>query len=149
MIIPGVQKPHWRPCFSQNACLERVERAVAGLHPLDRRDGRAVGLDRQHRAALHGLAVDVDGAGAALARVAADVGPGQLEVLAEELDEHPSRLDIPLPWLSVDDERDVLGHDWSLLPGPDRRRRRRLRGRRVAGSWAVSAVRSDGVPRPG
>ena len=25
MIMPGVQKPHWRPCFSQKACLERVE----------------------------------------------------------------------------------------------------------------------------
>ena len=79
----------------------------------------AVGLDGEHRAALHGLAVDVDGAGAALARVAADVGAGELEVLAEDLDEQPSRLDIPLPGLSVDDERDVLGHDWSLLPEPD------------------------------
>ena len=96
--------------------LERVERAVRGLHPLDRRDARAVGLDREHRAALDRLAVDRDGAGAALARVAADVGAGQLEVLAQELDEHPSRLDVPLPRLAIDGERDVLDHGWSLLP---------------------------------
>ena len=63
----------------------------------------------------------MDRARAALAGVAPDVGPGQLQVLAEELDEHPSWLDVPLSSLSVDDERDVLGHDWSLLPGPGRR----------------------------
>src|SRR4051812_48667133 len=77
------------------ALLERMERAVRALHPLDRADVGAVGLDRQHRAALHGLAVDRDRAGAALARITADVGAGELEVLAEELDEHPSRLDVP------------------------------------------------------
>src|SRR6476469_8327245 len=82
--------------------LERVERTVGSLHPLDRPDVRAVGLDREHRAALHGLAVDGHGARPALAGVAADVGAGELEVLAEELDEHPSGLDVPLSWLSVD-----------------------------------------------
>ena len=33
MIMPGVQKPHWRPCCSQNACLERVQPGVAGARP--------------------------------------------------------------------------------------------------------------------
>src|SRR4029078_5433435 len=90
--------------------------AVAAGHPLDRLDGRSVGLDSEHRATLDGLAVDVDGAGPALAGVAADVGARELQVLAEELDEHPSRLDVALPWLSVDDDRDVLAHARSLLP---------------------------------
>src|SRR6185369_3472873 len=96
--------------------LEGVERAVRGLHALDRPDVRAIRLDGEHRAALHRLAVDRDGARTALAGVAADVGAGELQVLAQELDEHPSGLDIPLSWLSVDDERDVLDHVRSLLP---------------------------------
>ena len=116
MIMPGVQNPHWRPCFSQNAVLERVERAVGGCMPSIVVTLGAVGLDGEHRARLDGRAVDVDGARAALARVAADVGAGQVEVLAEGLDEQPSRLDVALPRLSIDDERDVLAHGWSLLP---------------------------------
>jgi len=62
------------------------------------------------------VAVDVDGAGAALARVAADVGAGELEVLPDELDEQASGLDVRLPSLTVDRERNMLGHQWSLLP---------------------------------
>ena len=49
---------------------------------------------------LIGPPVDVDGAGAALAGVAADVRAGQVEVLAEGLDEEPSRLDVELVGLS-------------------------------------------------
>src|SRR5215212_6240241 len=70
--------------------LERVERAVARLHPLDRRQPGAVGLDGEHRAALHRLAVEVDRARAALAGVAADVRSRQLEILPQELDKQPS-----------------------------------------------------------
>ena len=52
--------------------LQRVQVAL-GADALDRRDLGAVGLDGEHRAALHRLAVEVDGAGAAVGRVAADV----------------------------------------------------------------------------
>ena len=38
---------------------------------------RAVGLHREHRAGLHGDAIQQDGAGAALAGVAADLGAGE------------------------------------------------------------------------
>ena len=80
----------------------------------------AVGLDGQHRARLHGPAVDVDGAGAALAGVAADVRAGQVEILAERLDEEPSGLDVELPVLAVDLERDVqLAHRGDLLSPVD------------------------------
>ena len=84
--------------------------AVDRRHPLDRRDVAAIGLDGEHRAGLDRLAVDVDGARAALAGVAADVGPGEVEVLADQLDQETSRLDIRLASLAVDRERDVLGH---------------------------------------
>ena len=57
---------------------------------------RAVRLDGEHRAALHGPPIDVDGARAALAGVAADVGAGQAQVLAEDLDQESSGLDVQL-----------------------------------------------------
>ena len=115
MIMPGVQKPHWRPCFSQNACC-RGWSAVAG-----RRPSIVVTLPPSAWTAsivqlFTALAVDVDGAGAALARVAADVGAGELEFLADQLDEQASGLDVRLPLLTVDRERNMLGHQWSLLP---------------------------------
>ena len=109
MIMPGVQNPHWRPCFSQKAACIGWSVVAVG-EALDGRDLGAVGLDGEHRARLDRPAVDVDGAGAALAGVAADVGAGQVEVLAERLDEEPSRLDVELPGCPIDDERDVFAH---------------------------------------
>ena len=88
-----------------------MERLGAGGHALDGGDGRAVGLDGQHRARLHGAAIDVDGARAALAGVAADVGAGEVQVLAQGLDEEPSGLDIELPLRSVDGQGDVFAHE--------------------------------------
>ena len=61
---------------------------------------------------MHDLAlcaVDVDGARAAVARVAADVRAGQAEVVAQEVDEQEARLDVGLVRLAVDGDRDVLG----------------------------------------
>ena len=56
--------------------LHRVQLAVGG-QALDRGDRGAVGLHGEHRARLHRLAVEVDGAGAARRRVAADVRAGE------------------------------------------------------------------------
>ena len=127
--------------------LERVELVRAGGHALDGGDGGAVGLDGEHRARLHGAAVDVDGAGAALAGVAADVGAGQVEVLADGLDEQPSRLDVELPLRSVDREGDVFSPRADLL--------RRLtaaaptarpsRGWRIAASAGALGTSADGL----
>ena len=55
---------------------------------------RAVGLDRQDRARLHRLAVEVHGAGAAVGRVAPDVGAGEAQLVAQRVDEQE-------PWLHV------------------------------------------------
>ena len=67
--------------------LHRVQRAVGGGQPLDRGDVRALGLQRQHRAGLYRVAVHMHDAGAALAGVAADMGAGQAEMFAQQLDE--------------------------------------------------------------
>ena len=113
--------------------LERRQLTVGG-EPLDRRDLGALGLHREHHAALHRLAVDVDGAGAAVARVAADVRPGETEVVAEEVDEEPARRHLELDLLAVDLDRDGaarhrLGHYFllrrRLQHGARRRRPRR------------------------
>src|SRR5919109_1713592 len=63
--------------------LERMQLAVP-RQALDRRDLAAVGLDREHGARLHREPVEVDRAGAAEGRVAADLRPGQPKVVAEE-----------------------------------------------------------------
>ena len=94
--------------------LERMEPIGRG-HALDRRDRGAVRLDGEHRAGLDRLAVDGHGARAALRGIAGDVGPGQVQVLAEELDQQTSRLDVDLPWHPVDVERNVYCHGWDLL----------------------------------
>ena len=63
--------------------MQRV-RAAGPDKSLDRRQRAAVEHRRQQRAALHGIAVEQHHAGAALAGVAADMGAGQVEVLAQQ-----------------------------------------------------------------
>jgi hypothetical protein len=64
--------------------LQGVEGALAG-HALDRRDLAALAFDRQREARQDGQAADEDGAGAALAQLAAVFGAHEAEVLAEHL----------------------------------------------------------------
>src|SRR6188508_1956444 len=112
--------------------LERMKGRLAG-HPLDGLELTAIGLDSEHRARLRARAVDVDGARAAVARVAPDVRPGQPEVIAQEMDEEEARLDIRLVRLTVDGHRDVLGSHRSGL----------LRGREGAFSGAAESPESQ------
>src|SRR5215218_9418835 len=74
------------------------------LHRLDR---GAVGLDREHHAALQQRPVDDHRAGAAVAGVTADVAAGQVEVVAEEVDQQLPRLHLPLVRRAVDRDRDA------------------------------------------
>ena len=75
------------------ALLQRVQFAVRG-QPLDGRHLAAVGLHRKHRAGLRAAAVDEHGARAALARVAADVRAGQVQLFAQEVHEQRARFDL-------------------------------------------------------
>ena len=84
--------------------LERVELAVL-REPLDRRDLAALGLEREHGAALHGASVEEHGARAALARVAPDVRSGETEPVAQRVDEERPAFDLERALLAVDDER--------------------------------------------
>src|ERR1051326_5910733 len=89
--------------------LDRVELTVFG-HAFDGREVAAVGLDREHRAALHGLAVDVDRAGAPLAGVAADVRSGQPDYVADVVHEQQPRLNLVLVLTPVDGDSDLVLH---------------------------------------
>ena len=73
--------------------LERVE-AFPRRQPFDRRHLRVLGLQREHRAALHRPPVEQNGAGPALARVAAGVRPGQPEAVAERVEQQRPRLQL-------------------------------------------------------
>ena len=81
--------------------LHRVQLAVGG-QALDGRDVGAVGLDGEHRARLHRLAVEEDGARPARRRVAADVGAGEAEHLPQVVDEQHPGLDLVLLRRAVD-----------------------------------------------
>ncbi len=97
------------------AALERVlvvERLLDGMQlpvlreALDRGDLGAVGLDTEHRARLHRLAVHEHGAGPARGGVAADVGTGESEPLAKDEDQEIPRFDLELVPYAVRVERD-------------------------------------------
>ena len=81
--------------------LHRVQRAVGRGEALDRGDAAAVGLQRQHGAGLHRDAVDMHDAGAALAGVAADMGAGQPQLLAQQFDQQGAAFDLHRVLLAV------------------------------------------------
>src|SRR5688500_12682251 len=64
--------------------LERVEGAVGG-QPFDRPEAAAVRLHREREAGAHRDAVELDGAGAADALLAADLRPGQPGTVPDEV----------------------------------------------------------------
>jgi hypothetical protein len=89
------------PVVLHERLLHWVQLAFRG-QPLDRRHLGAFRLEREQRAALHGPAVDEDGAGAALARVAADVRASQPQTVAQGVNEERASLDVQRALLAVD-----------------------------------------------
>ena len=70
--------------------LERMAGAILGAwpglgQPLDRRHLRALRLERRVDAGVDRLAVNDDGAAAALSLIATDLGAGQPQVVAQDL----------------------------------------------------------------
>ncbi len=76
----------------------------------------AVGLDRQDGARLHGLAVQMDRAGATRRGVTADVGTGQPNDVADVVHEQGAWFDVTGVTRSVDLHRYLHGNpQWSLF----------------------------------
>src|SRR5271165_1903120 len=82
--------------------------------PLDRRDMRTLAACRQRRAALDRLAVDMDDAGPALRRVAADMRAGEPQMIAQKLHEQRPWIDLGRHLPAVYRHRD-MNHSQILL----------------------------------
>src|SRR5262249_53573719 len=88
------------------AILDRVELAVL-REAFDGRDVRTIGLHRENSAGLDRLAVNLDGAGTALRRVAPNVRAGETEHVANVMNQEETRLDVVLVLLTVDCDTDL------------------------------------------
>src|SRR5256712_9146969 len=105
-------EPALEPVLLPESLLDRVQLAVL-RQPLDRHDIGAVRLDGEEGAGLDGLTVHDDRAGAALARVTADVRAGEAHRLADIVDEEQTGLDFMAVALAVDRHLDWQFHDSS------------------------------------
>ena len=125
-----------QPVALAERLLHRAEAAV-GAEPLDRGDVLPVDGDREEQAGPHRLAVEQHRAGAAHPVLAADVGAGQPQVVAQEVRQQPPRRHARRPADAVDDQRTTLvQHPRSraaLPPAPPTAVRARLGPRRAHG----------------
>jgi hypothetical protein len=117
---PGRAVPALEGVMLVKRLLDRMQGSVR-REPLDRRDLSVLRLDGEHRAGLHGLAVDEDRAGAAGGGVAADVRAGQPEVLTQEVGEQPAGLHLGFAPHAVHRDRDTR---FDRLPRRGRRLQR-------------------------
>src|SRR3954467_13481614 len=67
-------------------------KSVAARDAFDCEDVGAVMTDREREAGVDALAVDENGAGAALAAVASLLGSGQVEALTQEIEQRDARI---------------------------------------------------------
>src|SRR5262249_53558938 len=74
----------WHVVVLLERCLHGMQGSIGTRDAFDRQDVGAFGLHGDDRAALDRSSVQVHGARAALRRVAADMGPGEPQVLADE-----------------------------------------------------------------
>ena len=88
--------------------LHRVQLVAVG-EPFDRRDRVALGGERERQAGEHAAPVDPDRARAAGALVAALLGPGQAQVLAQRVEQARARFERHRARGAVDVQRDRYG----------------------------------------
>src|SRR4030095_12808070 len=108
----GCAEAALQPVLLPEPLLDRLQLAVLG-QSLDRRDIGAVHLDGEEGAGLDGVAVHEDRARAALARVAADVGPGQADRLTNVVHQEKAGLHVMAVALAVDRHLDWQFHESS------------------------------------
>ena len=81
--------------------LDGVQAAVVGRQPLDGRHLVALRADREHQATADRFAVEQHGAGPADAVLAADVGAGQMQVVAQGVAQQAPGRHVDLPGLAA------------------------------------------------
>src|SRR4029453_15809562 len=111
------------------------------LESLHRHELFTLSLDGEQGARLHGPAVHEDRAGAAVGRIAPDVGAGQPQDVADHVHQQEARLDVGLVLLAVD--RELHQHGYLLPPA----RSSALRSARAAKTRTRSFFYSTGPRR--
>ena len=104
--MPGVQMPHWAPPFEERPLQSGQRRPTWGPRgeALDRLHGVTVDLADRHETRVDDHPVDEDRAGAALALAAALLGAGEIEILAQHVEEAAHPRSLHLHALPVDEE---------------------------------------------
>src|SRR5262249_9186460 len=105
---PGRADPALRTAARDQLALHRMQHTAA-RQALDRDDPAPVALTGRDQAGVHRLAVELDGAGAALALAAALLGAGQSQILAQHVEQALPRRDLNRARLAVDLECEL--HD--------------------------------------
>ncbi len=113
ITIPGRTEAALQSMVLAERLLHRVQRAVGCGDAFDGDDRRALSLQREHVAGLDRRTVHVHGAGAALGGIAAHVGAGQAQVVADEVYQERSRLHLGRDRLAVHGHRHF---DWHGSP---------------------------------
>jgi hypothetical protein len=82
---------------------------AAWRETFDRRDPGSVGHHSENRTGFDGLSIDIDGAGAALRRVATDMGSCESEIISQQMNQELARFDRNGPTHAIDvDRHDVM-----------------------------------------
>ena len=105
---PGVQKPHCSAWQSMNDCWTGESVPSGSARPSTVVISCPFGCHREHQARPHRLAVEQDGAGPADPVLAADVGAGQPQVMAQRVGEQPARGHDHGVRQTVDQQRDLV-----------------------------------------
>src|SRR5262249_6948721 len=92
-------------------CLLHGVQLAPPRETLNGRDRPAVRLGRQHQARLHRLAVEQYRARTTDTLLASDVSPVKLELVAQEVDQQATALDLPFVCAAVDPKRDARLRD--------------------------------------
>lgn len=107
-----------KPVTFPKALLQRME-LLASAESLNGQDFCAVGLDGQDRARLNRLPVQHHGAGAADARLTANVGARQADYVAKIVDQKQARFDFVAIGRAVDPQSNLpFGRQFSSLARP-------------------------------
>ena len=102
--------------------LKRMECAVGRRKSFDCDECRTVSLNGKHEARSRWHAIDDDGAGSAYAMLAAEMSPGQAEILTKKIAEVLSHFNVATVADTVDGQGDLSsrGHGFILRPFPPR-----------------------------
>src|SRR3954451_357314 len=94
--------------MTTECCLQNREPTGLRRKALDRADASAVGLHGEREAGARRYAIDLDGAGTAHAMLAADMGAGETETVAQEIGEQHAWFGVGLMRAAVDFQTDCM-----------------------------------------